>query len=195
MKRTLLISLALLALCAPGVAQAAPKTYTVLLAGGAETNMIRIWLSPDGRQYVIDSVVQLEVGGTVCAHPEENPNELRCDAPTIAGFEVNSGGGDDRVWVAKDVALPVTVRGGAGDDLLVGGSGADKMIGGTGDDRLVGWRGDDVLYGGPGSDVLIGGPGRDILRGGPGTDRLAGGSGKDNLRQYRHHKHGGVATS
>ena len=61
-----------------------PKTYTVLLAGGDEANMIRIWLSPDGREYVIDSVVQLEVGGDVCAHPEAQPNQLVCDAPSIA---------------------------------------------------------------------------------------------------------------
>ena len=33
--------------------------------------MIRIWLTPDGRTYVIDSIVPLEVGGTVCEHPGE----------------------------------------------------------------------------------------------------------------------------
>jgi hypothetical protein len=183
MKRLLLISFALLALLAPGVAHAAPKTYTVLLAGGVEESDIRIWLTPDGREYVIDSVVQLEVGGTVCSHPEEKSNELVCDAPTIAGFEVNAGGGDDLVTVAKDVEVPVTMRGGGGDDFLLGGVGADKLIGGTGDDRLVGWRGDDLLYGGPGTDVLIGGPGDDVLRGGLGKDRLIAGSGDDNLHQ------------
>src|SRR4029077_20553588 len=133
MKKLLLIPLALLALLAPGVAHATQTTYTVLLAGGAEANMIRIWLSPDGREYVIDSVVQLEIGGTVCAHPEDNPNELVCAAPSIAGFEVNAGGGDDRVAVAKDVAVPVTMRGGRGDDFLLGGAGPDKLIGGAGD--------------------------------------------------------------
>ena len=92
MKRIVLISLALAALLAPGIADAAPKTYTVLLAGGEEDNMIRIWLGPGGRQYVIDSVVELEVGGEVCAHPEGNTYELLCAAPSIAGFEVNAGG-------------------------------------------------------------------------------------------------------
>jgi Ca2+-binding RTX toxin-like protein len=177
MKKLLLISLALLAMLMPGTAFAEAKTYTVLLAGGDEDNVIKVWLSDDGRLYVIDSVVQLEVGGTVCWHPEGNPNELLCDAPAIAGFEVNAGGGDDEVIVAKDVTAPVTMRGGAGDDLLVGGGGPDKLIGGNGNDRLVGWRESDLLYGGPGADKLIGGQGDDILRGGPGTDTLAGGPG------------------
>ena len=34
--------------------------------------------------------------------------------------------------------MPVTMRGGAGDDSLLGGGGPDKLIGGEGDDRLVG---------------------------------------------------------
>ena len=183
MKKLLLISFALVALLAPAGAHAAQKTYTVLLAGGVEESDIHIWLTPDGREYVIDSIVQLEVGGTVCSHPEEKSNELICDAPSIAGFEVNAGGGNDRVEVAKDVSVPVTMRGGAGDDLLLGGAGPDKLVGGTGDDRLNGWRGDDLLYGGPGADVLIGGPGDDVLDGGPGEDRLIAGSGSDSVQQ------------
>ncbi|HSR94443.1 MAG TPA: hypothetical protein VLK56_06210 [Solirubrobacterales bacterium] len=183
MKKLLLISIALLALFAPAAAHAVPQTYTVLLAGGEEANKIRIWLSPDGREYVIDSVVQLEVGGEVCAHPEAKPNELVCAAPSIAGFEVNAGGGDDRVSVSSDVTVPVTMRGAAGDDILLGGSGPDKLIGGEGDDRLMGGRGDDLLFGGEGMDVLIGGPGNDVLRGGYGEDTLIAGSGNDSVHQ------------
>lgn len=185
MKKLLLISLALLALLAPGSALATEKTYTVLLAGGDEANSIKIWLSQDGREYVIDSLVQLEVGGSVCTHPEDNPNELVCAAPSIAGFEVNAGAGDDHVSVAKNITLPVTMRGGAGDDVLLGGGGPDKLIGGQGNDRLVGWRDDDVLYGGPGNDVLIGGPGNDVLGGGSGMDTLVGGPGANEVRQYQ----------
>lgn len=183
MKRIMLISLVLLALLAPAAARAASKTYTVLLAGGAEANVIKIWLSQDGRQYVIDSLVQLEVGGDVCEHPAEDPNELVCDAPTIAGFEVNAGEGDDRVQVSPSVEVPVTMRGGGGSDLLIGGGAADKLVGGAGNDRLVGGRGDDQLYGGPGDDVLVGGPGADLLNGGPGMDTLGGGSGNDLVHQ------------
>jgi RTX calcium-binding nonapeptide repeat (4 copies) len=183
MKKLLLISFALLALSAPGWSQAAGKTYTVLLAGSEDANAIKIWLSRDGRQYVIDSPVDLEVGGTVCAHAEEKSNQLICDAASIAGFAVNAGGGDDRVWVAKDVAVPMTMRGGGGDDSLLGGEGADKLIGGADDDRLSGWRGDDLLYGGPGEDMLMGGAGEDVLQGGSGEDKLIGGPGSDDILQ------------
>ena len=35
---------------------------------------------------------------TSAAHPEEiRMTELACEAPAIAGFEVNAGGGDDTV--------------------------------------------------------------------------------------------------
>jgi Ca2+-binding RTX toxin-like protein len=185
MKKLLLISFTLLVLLAPGEAYAASTrlTYTVLLAGGAEANTIKIWLSSDGREYVIDSIVQLEVGGSICVHPDDTPNELVCDAPSIGGFEVNADGGDDRVSVAREINIPVTMRGGGGDDVLLGGSGPDKLVGGAGDDRLVGGRGDDRLYGGPGSDVLLGGPSDDVLGGGPGVDALGGGPGDNDVRQ------------
>jgi len=182
-KVAIIIGLVLAALLAPAAAHAKAPAYTVLLAGGEEANMIRIWLSPDGRDYVIDSVVQLEVGGEVCRHPQANPYELLCSAPSIAGFEVNAGGGDDRVGVAKNVAIPVTMRGGKGDDFLLGGGGPDKLIGGAGADTLIGWRGADLLYGGLGADTLFGGPGADLLRGGAGVDRLAPGPGRNRVRQ------------
>jgi hemolysin type calcium-binding protein len=185
MKKATLTLFAIVAALAPAsaVGDPPPQAYNVLLAGGEEANMMRIWLTPDGRQYVIDSVVPLEVGGTVCANPEGQPNELVCEAPLIAGFEVNSGGGDDEVSVAKEISIPVTMRGGSGADALFGGSGEDKLVGGLGDDMLVGGRGADVLYGGAGRDRLFGGPASDVLRGGPGNDILAGGPGRDDERQ------------
>lgn len=185
MKRIALISLAIAALLAPGSVPAAQKSFTVLLAGGEEANTIKIWLAPGGRDYVIDSVVPLEVGGSLCAHPPGNPNELLCQAPQIAGFEVNAGAGDDRVVVARNVSVPVTLRGGAGDDLLIGGAGPDKLLGGPGADTLIGWKGADFMYGGPGNDRLLGGPGSDVLVGGPGEDVLRGGPGENRMHQTR----------
>ena len=77
----------------------------MLLAGGAEANEIRIWLTPDGRTYVIDSIVPLEVGGTVCEQPAREPE--RADLPGASrsrAFEVNADGGDDQVRVAPERA-------------------------------------------------------------------------------------------
>lgn len=183
MKRAFLAFLAILLLQA-GLAplgNAAEKTYNVLLAGGTENSMIRIWLTPDGRTYVIDSVVALEVGANICTNPEGKPNELLCDAPSIASFEVNAAGGDDNVSVAPTVSVPVTMRGGPGEDVLRGGSGPDKLIGGSGPDQLYGQRGDDALYGGPGTDTLVGGHGADLLNGGPGHDVFKGGPGANRI--------------
>lgn len=179
MKRAFLISLLILAAHPPALGYAEPPPVTVLLAGGAASNTIHVWLTPDGRTYVIDSIVPLEVGGTLCANAEGNPNELLCQAPAIAGFEVNADGGDDTVSVAKEVKIPVTMRGGSGRDLLIGGSGSDKLLGGSGVDRLIGGHGDDLLVGGPAGDVLIGGTGNDYVQGGPGNDVHVGGPGND----------------
>ena len=186
MKKVTLISIAILmALAAVSAAHAKKPDvrYNVLLAGGSEVNAIRIGLTPDGRSYVIDSIVQLEVGGSVCTHPPDNPYQLLCHAPMVASFEVNSGSGDDTVIVTKEVPIPVTMRGGPGNDTLIGGNGPDKLIGGSGDDRVVGRGGDDLIFGGDGDDLIIGGPGKDLLRGGLGEDRFVGNLVGDNVRQ------------
>jgi hypothetical protein len=183
MKKAILILLGTLALQAPSLAPAQASSYTVLLAGGSASNMIHIWLTPDGRSYVIDSIFPLEVGGGVCGNPEGNPNELVCPAPMIAGFEVNADGGDDKIVVGREISIPVTMRGGSGRDVLLGGSGPDKLIGGTGDDRLVGGRGDDLLAGGPGDDVHVAGVGDDIVLSGPGDDVVREGPGDDVVKR------------
>lgn len=184
MKKATLISISIfLGLAAPALAHARTATYNVLLAGGAEESMIQIWLTSDGRSYVIDSVAQLEVGGSVCENPSGNLNELVCQASLIGSFEVNAGSGNDMVTVAKGVPIPVTMRGGSGQDTLVGGDGPDKLIGGDGNDRLAGRGGDDLIYGGDGVDSIFGGAGKDVLRGGLGNDRLGGSDRDDNIRQ------------
>jgi hypothetical protein len=181
MKRTILIIAVALVASLAAVAHAGERSLTELLAGGVEDSQIEIELSPDGRTYVIDSIVSLEVGGDVCWHPTGLENELQCEAAAIAGFEVNAGAGNDSVSVAANLPIPVTLRGGPGDDTLMGGSAADKLTGGPGNDLLSGHGGADLLYGGPGDDRLLGGPGDDRLLGGPGEDTLLGGFGLNAL--------------
>ena len=181
MKKTILTAMAILAACGASVAHAGERSLNVLLTGGMEANAISIALSLDGHSYVIDSSAPLEVGGSVCSHPQGNPNEIVCEASTIAGFEVNSGGGDDSVVLAREVPVPVTLRGGPGNDRLVGGAGDDKLIGGPGDDVLVGRAGADWIYGGLGDDRLVGCSGDDLLRGGPGQNVYLGGSGNNDI--------------
>lgn len=181
MKRAILILTTLLVAAAATVAHAGERSLTLLLTGGNEANFVHIGLSLDGRQYTIESDAPLEVGGTVCTHPDSSPSVLLCDAAAIAGFEVNANGGDDTVIVDREVGAPVTFRGGPGNDKLIGGGGADKLIGGVGDDVLVGRAGDDLLYGGAGDDRLVGGSGNDVLRGGEGINVLLGGSGINDV--------------
>lgn len=165
----------------PARAEAGP--LTLVLAGSGGSDSFHFSLSPDGRNYVISSAAPLEVGGDLCAHPQESPDQLACKAPAISGFEVNAGGGGDSVVFTSDIPVPVTIRGGPGEDRLTGGSAADKIIGGPDDDVLVGQAGDDWILGGPGSDRLLGGPGNDQLHGGPDKDKLVGGPGNNSLVQ------------
>ena len=171
MKKAILIALTLLAAVPVPLARAA-EPVNLLISGGRENNGFHIALTADGRDYAILSTVPLEVGGNLCEHPEEDPDELLCTAPAIAGFEVNSGGGADAVTFTSDIPVPVTIRGGGGNDKLWGGGASDKVVGGPGDDLLFGRRGDDWILGGPGRDLLNGGPGDDQLRNDPNKDRL-----------------------
>jgi hypothetical protein len=183
MKKSILIALTLCAALLAPAAHAEPGPLTLLLSGTQADDVFRIGLSPDGREYRITSEAMLEAGGDVCWHPEERMTELACDAPAIAGFEVNGASGDDTVVLGSDIPIPATLRGGPGRDRLTGGAVADKIVGGPGGDALSGRRGDDLLLGGPGSDHLAGGQGNDQLRGGPGTDLLVGGPGQNSLLQ------------
>lgn len=143
---------------------ATEHSINLVLAGSPGEDRITIELSADGRSYEIESATPLEVGGTVCTHPEKLATQLLCEAAPIAGFEINTGAGNDVVTLGKTVPVPATIRGGEGDDLLTGGTGADKLIGGPGDDELVGRGGNDLLIGGSGTNKLVGGPGQNVLR-------------------------------
>jgi Ca2+-binding RTX toxin-like protein len=143
---------------------AAEPSMNLVLAGTPGEDRITIELSADGTAYEISSATPLQVGGTVCTHPERRPEALSCEATAIAGFEINTGAGNDTVTLGKTVPVPATIRGGEGNDVLTGGAGPDKLIGGPGNDELIGRAGNDLLIGGPGGDVLNGGSGQNVLR-------------------------------
>ncbi|HVY97250.1 MAG TPA: calcium-binding protein [Solirubrobacterales bacterium] len=185
MKKLLATAAAAIAVAAFAAPAQATPGVTVVLAGGEEADSISISLSSqDGHSFVIEAAGSLEVGGSVCTHPEGMPNQLVCDSTKVSSFEVNAGGGDDAVTIGRTIGIPVTLRGGPGNDRLSGGGSVlgDRLIGGPGDDVLSGMGGPDALYGGPGDDTLVGGQGDDRLCGGPGNDKLLGGSGNDTLR-------------
>ncbi|QSR27184.1 hypothetical protein CFH99_16310 [Nocardioides aromaticivorans] len=99
-----------------------------------------------------------------------------------AALVLASGAGSVPVPTVPVAALPCTISGTSGNDVLVGTPRADVICGLGGNDRISGRGGNDVLRGGPGNDVLDGGDGADRLYGGTGADRMSGGAGNDWLR-------------
>lgn len=181
MKKALLIAITALAAYAATAAPAAEPKLNVLLTGGPEENAFSVRLSQDGTGYLIDSNAPLEAPQGVCVHREEREDALICEAAKIASFEVNAGAGDDSVTIAAKVPVPVTLRGGSGDDRLFGGAGNDKLTGGSGEDALYGRAGNDWIFGGRDDDVIYGGPGDDRLVGNSGFNEVFGGPGKNRV--------------
>jgi hypothetical protein len=90
-------------------------------------------------------------------------------APT-AGILILGLAGNDRIGIStaaprtqQGADLPVTVLGGAGNDVIVSANFANVLVGGDGDDRLEGGGGRDLLIGGLGADDLSGNGGDDVL--------------------------------
>src|ERR1700729_4212450 len=82
------------------------KSINLVLAGSPGDDRITIELSADGRSYEIESATPLEAGSSVCSHPDKRPEALLCEATPIAGFEINTGAGDDTVTLGHTVPVP-----------------------------------------------------------------------------------------
>ncbi len=95
----------------------------------------------------------------------------------VAGLAVPSSASYDPMCQGR----PITIIGGAGDDVLAGTPGPDVIDGLGGNDVIDGGGGDDVICGGPGDDRISGGPGADAIDGGAGNDVIKGGAGADTI--------------
>ncbi len=138
--------------------------------GGAEAFRI---LDRNGNRLFFSDLERLRVVGG------EGPNTINAEflfgamPVSIIGL-----GGDDVLFGSGQ---PDYIDGGDGNDWLNGQVGPDVLIGGNGRDRLFGGSGNDFLDGGANNDALDGGTGDDILIGGLHHDRLNGGAGLDHL--------------
>ena len=74
-----------------------------------------------------------------------------------------------------------TLRGDAGNNVLVAMGGGDVMHGGAGDDTMDGGAGNDDLDGGDGNDLMRAGLGNDSAVGGIGADVMYAGAGDDSM--------------
>ncbi|MBL9000272.1 MAG: hypothetical protein JNK25_03970 [Phycisphaerae bacterium] len=88
-----------------------------------------------------------------------------------------------------------SIRGEAGEDIIVGDVGVDHLWGGSEDDTLIGLAGGDDIWGGAGGDTIRGGAGHDHLYGGE-VDNGAGDAadGADTIYAGDNEFGGGVAS-
>ena len=96
----------------------------------------------------------------------------RCRTRGIRRIRVEVYDGDD--FVRSSAAVPLSVTGGSGDDVIRGGYGDDDLDGGSGNDTVSGGPGEDLVDGSAGDDVLQlrdGSP--DTVRCEDGQDRAA----------------------
>jgi Ca2+-binding RTX toxin-like protein len=159
---------ALLALAVPATANAATlsiagSTVSFAAADG-ETNDVTVALAA-GAYTITDAGAPLNAGPCT----QLTANSASCTAGGITALSLDARDRDDRIVVAS-VAVPVTLIGAEGDDVLTGGDGGDTLNGGAGADRLDGAAGNDTLNGDSGDDRMVGGTGNDVLNGGTGTD-------------------------
>ncbi len=126
-------------------------------------------------------VVGFESGDTASYNfrVDDVPNDLPISERGGSGDDFLRGAeGDDDL---RGLLGDDLLFGNGGDDSLWGDRGDDEMDGGAGDDRLVGDRGDDTLRGGAGNDEIDGGRDDDLVDGGLGDDGILGGRGDDTL--------------
>lgn len=109
-----------------------------------------------------------------------NDAETSFASEAVSSILFFGGAGNDQF--RNLTAIPVTARGGDGDDLIVGGDGNDVLYGDAGNDDLYGGGGDDKIRGGDGDDRIDAGAGNDpVVLGGAGDDQMTGGIGNDVL--------------
>ena len=99
----------------------------------------------------------------------------------VASISVDTGDGNDRVYLNGRIYQSATIDLGAGNDRASGGRGSDNISGGAGNDVIYGNNGHDNIDGGDGNDYLRGGNGHDIIRGGSGNNWSFGDNGHDIL--------------
>ncbi|HVT89050.1 MAG TPA: hypothetical protein VHD56_09380 [Tepidisphaeraceae bacterium] len=123
----------------------------VIVARGTATGAL---LTPPPSGQSVQSRIVVPSGNYI--HIHGGAIDIFVQAGGINGISVNAGDGNDHVVIAKNVRLPTTLLGGAGDDTLEGGTSSDSLDGGAGDDVLFGGHGaaDDQLDGGTGNDIF-----------------------------------------
>ena len=119
-----------------------------LTASPGQANKVTIDVNGDGA-----SVKDEGPGATLTPGPgctASAPAQLSCSTPT----SINADLGDGNDSLVAYAWVPMSVKGGPGDDAIYGSGGKDNMDGGDGNDLIGGGFGGDNLKGGPGNDTV-----------------------------------------
>jgi Ca2+-binding RTX toxin-like protein len=127
-------------------------------------------------------VISRDAAGTILVNGGAVP--IKGGTATVANTRaitlLGQAGNDTLTMNEANGALPpVTMLGGAGNDVLTGGSGGDLLLGQGGNDTILGKGGNDRMFGGSDNDTLTGGDADDQAFGETGDDRMIWNPGDD----------------
>lgn len=124
-----------------------------VVIGGNENDNVEV--EGGGIDNELDEIEEIEV-----TTGDENDSVEIGDLSDTDATEVtvNTGDGDDVVFVSDDetVGVDLNINGGEGNDTLGGSDGNDEILGEVGDDTFFGGSGGDTLDGGVGDDSIFG---------------------------------------
>gem|GEM_PF-4127407 len=146
---------------APGVAELGNDGTLTLYAGELASKRSKIYGSDPNETFEIKQVLEAGLPTTQVTFRFTNrdgvPDSTMRSYTGVQRIAFSGGSGDDKVTVDASVTVPVTLKGGPGNDILIGGSGDDVLIGDDGNDSVTGGLGNDrfVLANGWGVDNII----------------------------------------
>jgi uncharacterized protein (TIGR03118 family) len=128
--------------------QATLTDGVLLITARGNDDHVDVKLSNDGQQLLVFS---------------DNEQIGSFEFALVSRIQFDGWAGNDNIAIAKEIAIPMILDGGAGNDSLRGGSGNNILLGGPGDDDLRGLDNRDVLIGGEGADRVRGDSEEDLL--------------------------------
>jgi hypothetical protein len=173
--RRALAALAAAALLLLALASTATPAGRIVIHGAVAGTHLR--LSVGGDDLLVTGPMAEATEG--CDFTREHAAAV-CPLSDVAGIEVATGPGNDKVEVLNKLPVPLTAYLGAGSDKLIGSGEPDTCYPqDTPRNRCIGEGGNDICISGPVNTDCVGGPGNDFCKTGDGSDGCWGGPGDD----------------
>jgi Ca2+-binding RTX toxin-like protein len=149
----------------------------VVRAATGEKNWLTVGPAESAGRVSISDISAPAADPSLCT-ADEYSTFVSCVTPS-GGVRLEAGDREDILDVQDNlpVGIPVTLDGGAGNDVLRGAAfteTTDRLLGGDGNDKITGGSGADTVEGGAGDDELDPRQGPDVVHGGDGNDKLGG---------------------